>query len=592
MWTLFYNGQSGKAAIPFCVGERNLRLRSLAALLGFIVLGACAGTLGQAVQSGDQNTTVRGIVINAATHEPVGRALVSSSGNQMAMLTDAEGHFEFALPKPSSDSTGATPGPGQARPRQSRPGGPLWLTARKPGFLDRPNEAGQVQGIPGSEVTISLVPESLIKGRVILATGDPASGISVQLFVRQAQEGALHWVQGAQTRANSNGEFRFAELSPGVYKVVTREMMDDDPADTVIGGQQYGFPPVYYPGVPDFASAGTIQLTAGQNYQADLSIVRQPYYPVRIPVANAEANGGVRVTVSVKGHRGPEYSLGYGGGKQRIEGFLPNGNYLVEASTFGLDAESGAVNVVVAGAPAEGPSLVLTRNSSVHLQVTEEFTDTSWQGRGTWSDGTHNFELHGPRAYLQVRIEAAEDFAIQRNASLRPPRSPNDDALVSEDLVPGRYWLRITSSHGYVASATMGGVDVLRQPFSVVSGPSTPIEITMRDDTAQIDGSVTDVATAALSPSGPAPPQAYVYCVPLADSSGQYQPLGVSADGTFHSQAMTPGTYRIMAFKTAQPNLPYRDAEAMRAYDSAGQVVRLGGGEKVNVQLPISANVE
>jgi hypothetical protein len=55
---------------------------------------------------------------------------------------------------------------------------------------------------------------------------------------------------------------------------------------------------------------------------------------------------------------------------------------------------------------------------------------------------------------------------------------------------------------------------------------------------------------------------------------------------------MTPGTYRIMAFKTAQPNLPYRDAEAMRAYDSAGQVVRLGGGEKVNVQLPISASIE
>jgi hypothetical protein len=138
----------------------------------------------------------------------------------------------------------------------------------------------------------------------------------------------------------------------------------------------------------------------------------------------------------------------------------------------------------------------------------------------------------------------------------------------------------------------MGGVDVLRQPFSVVSGPSTPIEITMRDDTAQIDGTVTDVAAAALTSSGPAPPQAYVYCVPLADSPGQYQPLGVSADGTFHSQAMTPGTYRIMAFKTAQPNLPYRDAEAMRAYDSAGQVVRLGGGEKVNVQSPISANVE
>jgi len=540
----------------------------------------------------DSKNVVRGMVVNAITHEPIGRALVTSPGDRLAALTDAEGNFEFTLPKTANDGPGADFGSGQAHRSRTGPGGPLWLTARKPGFLDRPNEAGQVQAIPGSEVTISLTPEAVIRGRVVLSTGDPALGIGVQIFSRQVQQGALRWLLSGQARANSNGEFRFAELSPGSYKIVSRELMDDDPADTVPGGQLFGFAPIYYPGVADFASAATIQLAGGQSYEADLSVARQPYFPVRIPLANRELNGGIKVTVSVQGHRGPEYSLGYNAGKQRIEGLLPNGSYLVEAATFGQNSASGAVNLAVAGGPAESSGLDLMRNSSVHLRVTEEFSDTSKISSGSWSDGSRNVPTHGPRAYLQVRAEAADDFAPQAGASLRSPTGPNDDSLVIDDLPPGRYWLRLTSSRGYVAAATMGGVDLLHQPFSIVPGPSTPIEITMRDDDAEIDGTVAD-ASAGTSPSPAASPlRAFVYCVPLPDSSGQFQQLGINGEGNFSSQTMTPGTYRVMAFKIAQPNLPYRDAEAMRAYDSIGQVVRLGAGQKTSVQLQISSGLE
>jgi hypothetical protein len=48
---------------------------------------------------------------------------------------------------------------------------------------------------------------------------------------------------------------------------------------------------------------------------------------------------------------------------------------------------------------------------------------------------------------------------------------------------------------------------------------------------------------------------------------------------------VAPGTYRVLAFKNQQPNLPYRDAEAMRAYESKGQVVHLSARQKVNIQL-------
>jgi hypothetical protein len=561
-------------------------------LLAAVSAGA-PSSFAQGIQSDDQakdQNIVRGTVINAVTHEPIGRALVSSPGGEMAMLTDAEGHFEFSILKPESENA---PGPGPGR--RFGAGGPSWLTARKPGFLDRPNEAGQIQAIPGSEMTISLIPEAIIKGRVILSSGEPALDVPVQIFFRRVQEGALRWTPGAQARANSNGEFRFAELSPGSYKVVTREMMDDDPADTEVGGQQYGFAPVYYPGVADFGSAGTIQLTAGQTFEAELSITRQPYYPVRIPVVNGEMNNGMHVAVSVRGRRGPEYSLGHNAGKQRIEGTLPNGDYVVEAATFGQNSSSGSVNFTVAGAPVEGPALVLVRNGSIRIQVSEEFTNTNSDGSTTtFNTGGRSFSMRGPRADLNVLVDAADDFAPQNMIGLPPPAGPNDESMVIEGIPPGRYWLRPTASRGYVAAATMGGVDLLRQPFTVIMGPTTPIEVTLRDDTAEIEGTVGDAsANAAAYPKpGDSPARAYVYCVPLPDSPGQFMQLSPSSDGKFDYRMMSPGTYRVMAFKTPQPNLPYRDADAMRAYDSIGQVVRLGAGQKTNVQLQVNSSIE
>jgi hypothetical protein len=530
------------------------------------------------VQPDEQPASIKGAVVNAITHAPIARALVYSPDNRLAAMTDGEGNFSFALPKPDSNAV------------RGFNGGLLGLTARKPGFLNDPNDRTQAE-TSGSELTITipLMPEALIKGRVTSSDADPTPGITVQLFSRQVQDGMPKWVQMGSTRANSSGEFRFAELLPGTYKLLSNEWMDNDPATAIPGGQRYGFPPVYYPGVPDFAAAGTIQLAAGQTVQADLPLTRQPYYPVRIPVANPELNGGMNVTVSVQGHRGPGYSLGYNAQNQRIEGLLPNGNYLVEAATYGQNSVNGSAHLAVAGAPAEGPSLTLTPNSSITVHVTEEFTSTAWPGSGDWSAGGRTFQVHGPRLYLQISADSADDFGQQSGAGLRPPMGENDDSLVLQNVAPGRYWLRLQSSRGYVAAATMGGVDVLHQPLTVAPGSSTPIEVTMRDDMAELDGTVAGVTPPPILGSIM---QAWLYCVPLPDSTGQFQQIWVSPDGTINSSQMAPGNYRVLAFGDQQPNLPYRDPEAIRAYESKGQVVHLSAGQKTSVQLQLISGSE
>ena len=536
-------------------------------------------------QSFQHSSSIRGTVINGVTHEPIARALVYTSDDHFAGWTDNDGHFEYPLPKAATDVVGLH------RPRNTF----CCVQARKPGFLSDPNQSPGAEMAPGSEPTIVLIPEGLIKGRVTLPSSDGALGITVQLFSRQVQDGMFHWVQGSQVRANSNGEFRFAELSAGEYKIVTHELMDNDPSAMLPGGQLYGFPPIYYPGAVDFTVATPIQLKAGQTVEADLSPVRQPYYPVQIPVADEVENA--TVTISIQGHDSPGYSLGYNSQRHRIEGILPNGTYLVSMESAGPNAASGAMTLTVSGAPAQGPRMVLSPRSSIQLNVSEDFHSKDWSATSSWSDGKRTFEIHGPRVYLQASLESVGDLDFQSGGSIRPPAGPDDDTLVVEDLPPGRYWLRPYPSHGYVVAATADGVDLLQEPLVVLPGSAHTVDMSLRDDFAEIDGSLSNMSAAldaAAKPGyvGPWTASAFVYLVPQRGGSGQYQVIAASSDGKFAAQNVAPGDYLVLAFEKPQINLPYRDVEAMRTYEHKGLTVRLAPGQKEKLELQIISSGE
>lgn len=554
--------------------------------LPFLVflVGIATPAFEQESQTDKQETeTVHGTVINSVTGSAIPRALVSTSDNRSAVLTDGEGHFELTVPGQNRGGMIFNGPVNPALPHSVRLRRSFFLTARKPGFLDSSHGSPTVASSSSEDITVTLTPEAIIKGRITLASGDAALGITIQLFSRQVQDGISRWMQGATVRANSAGEFRFAELQPGAYKVVTHEFMDYDPVTNIPGSQQYGYPPVYYPGVSDFAASSTIQLSPGQEAEADLSLTRQPYYTVRIPIATSEVPG--YPNISVEGQRGPGYSLGYNPSEHRVEGLLPNGSYLVEAFTFGQDSRTGSVNLQVNGAPVEGPAMMLVPTVSLTLNVREEFTlDSSVSS--TWSDGKHTFPLHGPRSYLNAGVESADDFRQQRVGSIRQPRGPEDNSLVIENLLPGRYWLRLSTGRGYVASATQGPSDVLRQPFTVGSGPAAPIEVTLRDDKAQVEGTITPLSQASAQQD---PVQVWIYWIPLPDSAGEYSQFAIAGDGKFGTQ-MVPGDYRVLAFSKMQQQLAYRDAEAMKAYESKGTVVHLAAGQKTTVQIETILN--
>jgi hypothetical protein len=550
--------------------------------------------------------TIRGTVINKITNEPIGRALVFSPDNRFATMTDSQGNFEFTFSARSRTDEVTGTGPISGRlitPGQDRPD---LLMARKPGFLDDGNARTSTQSAAGKDLTISLTPEALILGRVLLPSGD-SQRIQVELYRRQVQDGRLHWVSAGTQDSRSNGDFRFANLAPGSYKLLTRELMDRDPLTFDPRGQLYGYPPVYFPTAASFSSAEMIHLSPGLTFHANITVVRHAYYPVNIKVVNAPA-AGMNVSVSAQ-DGGPGYSLGYDNQRQAIAGILPDGNYTVEAASYGPTPATGLVNITVKGATLEGASMAMVPNGSIPVNVREEFTSTdSSPSTFFWSSsGKQNFSLQGPRRYLNVYLEPVDQFGNGHSSSLHNPTGRQDESLFIENVPPGRYWVRVNSSKGFPSSINYGDIDLQREPLVMESaGSNTPIEITMRDDGAAVEGVVEGIAKQPPTQSGQFevftsnpgtrssfyPSSPHVYLVPTPDGGGEFRDVWVSPEGTFDFQQIPPGVYRVLAFDHPPQELEYRNPAALREFDSKGQVVRLEPGQKEHLQLQVISTSE
>ncbi|HEX4544103.1 MAG TPA: hypothetical protein VH114_13110, partial [Candidatus Acidoferrum sp.] len=528
----------------------------------------------------------------------VAHALVFSADNRFAKLTDAEGHFEFKVPRPQEEqnagrqisygSFSVSSGPGRTFSGVISPGG-IVLLARKPGYFQsmtgEPWTAAETES--SAEIKIELVPEALIVGGVNLPSNDGTDKIQVQVYRLQVQEGHRQWAPAGSVSSRANGEFRIASLREGEYKLFTQELLDRDPLTFNPRGQLFGYPPVYYPAAADFESAAVIHLKAGEGFSATLTPSRREYYPVKLGVLNAEAGRGIRIEVQSQGHRGPGLSLGYNMNESSIEGTLPNGNYSVVVTAFGENGATGALNFSVSGAPVQGPSVMLVPNQLIEALVKDERT----KGDDTIAPGARN--LLGA---MNVKLVPSEEFGQRNVLWLRPPKNPEDESLAFGNAHPASYRVRAgCNSTGYVAAVSSGGRDLLRQPLVVGIGAAVPpIEITIRDDGAQVQGSIEN-----WPPEGRKEPMRNfsgnvpaVVLLPLPDSLGQFCQAWATPTGEFSFRQVPPGDYLALALHRIPEELEYGDTEAMKKYESKAQVLRLVPGQNEHLRLALNTGNE
>jgi hypothetical protein len=554
---------------------------------------------GGVAQSAD---VLRGTVVNNVTHEVIGRVLLYSSDNRFATMTDERGHFEFTFARTEGEHTSAFTsafsGPsevlstGISQAPQTGSDRPGQLMARKTGFLARPGHEAVPLGPEQHELTISLVPEGRIIGHAILPGADGSDRIQVELYRRQVRDGRERWESASNTMSRADGEFRFAELPAGSYKLFTQELLDRDPVTSNPRGQLFGYPPVYYPGASDFATAAVIRLSAGETFQASLSPMKREYYPVKVGIVNNGPGQQPQIDVWPQGNEGPGYSLGYNFRDGTIQGLLPNGTYTVHVATYGPNATSGTSNITVAGGAVSQQVVTMSPSISISVSAMEEFQHA--QGPSTMTVTNQfgrTFTANGRRPnYLQLTLVPAEGFGTRPEISLPPPAGPEDESFVLGNVAPGRYRVRVDTSVGFVLSVESGGTDLQRQPLVVGAGAAPPpIEVTVRDDGAVVEGTIEGAGgseTAGTRAESSGQFQRMVYFLPT-DSSGQWKQAFVFPDGKFQVPQLAPGTYRVLAFDRPQEDLEYASEEVMRQYDSKAQVISVVPGQKVQLRLAL-----
>jgi hypothetical protein len=535
---------------------------SLAAMALAIAL-SCSSLPQVAAQSTTHSATehIRGVVINSVTHEPISHALVFSPDNSFAAMTDDRGRFEFSFTpaEPPQSGTSVTDGfqlnQGFQNPSPNRPS---QLMARKVGFVG-PNfgqpmndNAFSIIGPDQQDVIISLLPEARVVGHVIIPGSDGSDKIQVALYRRTMRDGREQWDSAGNATTRADGHFRLAELSPGDYKLLTLEQLDRDPLTTFPRGQLFGYPPLYYPNASDFASAAVIKLAPGETFQATISPTKRAYYPVNLGFT-ADIPNGFAITVWPEGHPGPGYSLGYNPQEAVIQGYLPDGIYTVQAKASGPTMTAGAATLTVRGAPAVGPAVTLLQGTSITVSVREEFQHTqTGPGPGIFISGPTAVPQNSRRpTYLLVNLIPDEEFSLASQVSLRPPVNENDESLVIENVLPGRYRVSVTTGIGYISSITSGSTDLLQKPLVVGVGGTIPaMEITVRDDGAELDGTLDYVK---VGPGRQAlqshwdGPLGNIYVIPIDKIDSQPKLGYANGDGTFTIQQIAPGTYHVFA---------------------------------------------
>ena len=559
----------------------------------------------QGAAHADPADHVRGVVINSVTHEPISRALVLSSDNSFATMTDDRGRFEFIFTTapPEQPMTFDTNSQQQSQALQklqafqNQPSNrPNALLARKVGFVnsDIPVDISDIKSTD-QILTISLVPEARIVGHIILPGSDGSAKMQVSLYRRNVREGQGHWdlVSNAATRAD--GEFRLAELAPGSYKLLTLEQLDRDPLTFDPRGQVFGYPPLYYPGASDFETAAVIHLTPGETFQPTMSPTKRPYYQVNLGFTTPVATPQIQISVWPQAHPGPGYSLGYNQRDGDIEGLLPDGTYTLQATNYGPAVMGGQLSFTVGGAPVSGPALTLLPGNSIAVNVSEELQHTQTEAAPQSFTSFPQVSAPAPNNrrpnYLQVSLLPDEAFGLSSPASLRPPSGPDDESLALENVLPGRYRVIVNTSVGYVSSITSGGTDLLHQPLIVGSGASVPpLEVTVRDEGAEVDGTI-DSPNVSVNRSGGNNPYAqqlgFVCLAPMDKMDDRCKIAWANNDGAFTFQQLAPGSYRALAMDRIRPQPESLDKEFVAQHESKIQVIHVVQEQKQQLHLPL-----
>lgn len=523
---------------------------------------ACTGR--SHAQQSANSFELRGEVVNSATGEPIGGALVQVYANgRQVQFTGSDGTFVF---------TGL-------------PRGQFSVMARKPGFFG-PGELGSWNGnnsftIPSqAKAIVNLAPEGVIYGQVTDAAGQPLERIMVRVDCWRVEDGLKTLRPVGVGTTDDQGNFRIAELRPGTYFLSFNSAGGWRNYGTLSTKRDdhQGYGTVFYPGVHDFSSAAPIPVEPGAQVQITQALMKQPTFEVSGVVLGAIGLPGVNLMLADSMGDPAQTAVHFdrSTGRFQISG-VPQGKYVLSAMAQnplaltrgrrGMPNQQLRADLPISVASdINGVTLALGSGISIPVRIDNESTQA-------------------PAGDVpQVWIVAVSQLSPRFTRGATAPRIDDGKALPPyiEDLVPGTYTVEAKAGPLYVASLRCGSVDLLRDDLTVgPTGSLPPIDVTLRDDAAQLSGTLTQNGQPAAGGS----------VVIYSNDYPKRSQLVVTGNGSFSAIGLPPGTYQVVAVRDPQ-NLEFRNPAVMQNYLPRATSVTLGPGGQSTIHLELPPSDE
>lgn len=519
--------------------------------------------------------SISGIVVSASTGAPLDRASVTLSaadetGAQFAeILTSETGAFRF-------DRLAA----GKYRIRAYHRGYLETGYQEHEGFI-----TAIVTGpdLDSQNLRYQLLPDAVIDGVVTSDTGEPVGGAQVTLFRQSHDSGQTRILRANGQATDDTGSFEFSRLRPGTYYIGVSASpwyafhprpKTDASGNALPPDQQphspldVAYPLTFYPNATDSASAAPIGISAGDRFEANLTLHAVPAVHIQIQLPPP----------------GPDHSLNIPQLSTDIFGeadSLPMGGMMIRqmranSDSGGMVAELGGVapghyNLRTFGPQGEirGPSVDLTTDQTLDFTAAGNTVDVS--GKVAMASGQPL-----PSSIIASLVPAG---AASPSFSNHTTRVSADGSFDFHSIPPGVYELQARAFGRSLAVSQMAasGADVAGSRVTVSSNPVL-LAATL------VSGSATITGYAKSGDRGIG--GVMILLVPRDPNAGRelirrYQS---DSDGSFTLNRVVPGDYILVAIDNGW-TLDWAQPDVIAPYLAHGLPIRIPADQKT-LDLP------
>jgi len=524
--------------------------------LRHIVLAAVlCGSWACAVALADETYTLRGKVVSSVDGTPVRGALVQLNGPAHgSSLSGNDGSFAFS----------------------KLPAGEFVVSARKQGYFA--TELGEPLGAvvervrldAGTrELSLPLIPEGVIHGRILDELGEPIEGLYVQARPRFGRNSEMNRSADRAATTNEAGEYRIAGLTAGSYYLLetVKSGRGNEAMLTAVRRMKSGVPINYYPGVLEAAQAAAIRVQPGSSQQIDWRITHQPLYQLsgRVQTKGESRNLVVGLLSSYSDQNltlalaGPDGSFVFQG--------VAQGEYAVAAIEDAPKPQM-AIKMITVKTNVQDLVLQVFPGTRIPVRFREEYTHK------------HSSEPSDESAPVSVeflRVDLPYEVATKLIGEQQSDWNAQKKEL-QVLLEPGAFQIEIQASPKiYAASAMSGHTDLLKENLVVAPGSEAePIELVLRDDPASLSGTVRYDGKAAPG---------RVVLLP-ENAPGHAAIISADAGGRFSFQELAPGRYFLLALGNGT-EIDLQDRGTLRRIQSQGEAVELQADGRASVELEV-----